>query len=226
MNSGKPEKSEPKDKPAKDEMTRDEGKKEEATAKAAEAKSSAAPKLREPRKGLLPWGIVVGVILAALIVWLVARGGGEDSSSEPVSAGAAPQLVSAEQLREASARGDTPIYWAGEMEGTEIELSALPTGTQVRYLPEGSEAGASISKTLTIGTYPLQDPSASLQGYAQRPDAIVKTAADGREVISSTENPTSVYFVSPDNSVQIEVYDPSAQEAMSLALSAEVQPAD
>jgi hypothetical protein len=35
-----------------------------------------------------------------------------------------------------------------------------------------------------------------------------------------------VYLISPDNTLQIEVYDPSPERAMELALSGQVRPAE
>lgn len=90
----------------------------------------------------------------------------------------------------------------------------------MRYVAEGAEPGES----LTIGSYPLENPSAAIQALAEEPGAIVRTAPDGRTIASSEGTPTSVYFASPDGSVQVEVYDPSPQRAMSLALSARVEP--
>ncbi|MGA8745184.1 MAG: hypothetical protein WB507_04905 [Solirubrobacterales bacterium] len=105
-------------------------------------------------------------------------------------------------------------------------MTELPEGgTRVRYVPKGTRAVEGSIEVLTVSSYPLSDPTTSLQGFAKRPGAVVRHANDGSEVVSSKERPTSVYFASPDNSVQVEVYDPSPQRAMSLALSGRVQPA-
>jgi hypothetical protein len=120
-----------------------------------------------------------------------------------------------------------PIYWAGPVAGKELVLKELGEGrgVQLLYVPEGTEAGRESPKSLTIGSYPLPNPEKALKGFAERPGATVKHASDGGEVVAGAEAPTSAYFSSPDNSVQVEVYDPSAQRAMSLALSGKVQPA-
>jgi hypothetical protein len=52
----------------------------------------------------------------------------------------------------------------------------------------------------------------------------VRHAPDGREVVTSVEKLTSVYFAGSEGDVQVEVYDPSYKRAMSLALSDRVQP--
>ena len=168
--------------------------------------------------------LVVLVIALALVIWIATQDNGDSGSSGTSTT--APRIVSPDELRQAGADADNAIYWAGEMDGTELELNELSSGgAQVRYLPQGAEVGAQNAGALTVGTYPLADPTAQLDGYAARPGAIVKRAKDGREVVSNSDSPTSVYFVSADNSVQIEVYDPSPKRAMSIALSGDVRPA-
>ena len=56
-----------------------------------------------------------------------------------------PQVVSAAELAERAASAGYPdgfpLYWAGEVTGTQIELTILTDGTWgVRYLPQGTAA--------------------------------------------------------------------------------------
>jgi hypothetical protein len=171
---------------------------------------------------LLRAGVFGVAIAVALFAWLATREGGEDSTASEAES----RIVSEAELSETAAILGQPVYWAGPVLGTELELSELGAerGVQVRYLPQGSEAG-SAENVLTIGSYPLADPAAALESVAERPGAIVRHTSDGREVVSNERQPTSVYFSSPDNSVQVEVYDPSARRAMALALSGKVEPA-
>lgn len=162
-------------------------------------------------------GAVIAVaVVVGLVAWLVTRG--DDDSSPPAQE--TERVVSESELVDAAAALTQPVYWAGPVSGTELELVESPGGVQVRYVAEGAEPGES----LTIGSYPLENPSAAIQALAEEPGAIVRTAPDGRTIASSEGTPTSVYFASPDGSVQVEVYDPSPQRAMSLALSARVEP--
>jgi hypothetical protein len=174
---------------------------------------------------LLRGGVVALAVVVALIAWLSTRGdsaGGEEAASPPPSSS---RIVSAAELGEVAVKLGQPVYWAGPQSGDELELTELGEGgTQVSYVPKGTEAGEG-SALLTIGSYPLPDPKAALERFAGQSGAIVRRAKNGREVVSSEKNPTSAYFVSPDNSVQVEVYNPSPRRAMSLALSRRVQPA-
>jgi hypothetical protein len=194
-------------------------------AKPAENKKAGAKPA--DRRKLLRIGVIAIAIVVALVAWLATRDSG-GGSSEPAktAAEAAPRIVSVDELREVAVTLGQPIYWAGPVKGKELELKELSEGgVQVLYLPEGTAAGEGSPKSLTIGSYPLPDPEKALEGFAKRDGSSAQTASDGREVVASAESPTSVYFASPDNSVQVEVYDPSPQRAMSLALSGKVQPA-
>lgn len=225
------DKHEPAERQPKDDSATEPGGEPDAAAKTSAKpveSTGAKPPSKPPGKAdnrrlLLRGGVVAAAILVALVAWLASRDSGNGSSA-PAEVG--PRIVSAAGLGEAAATLGQPVYWAGAMPGTELALSELPEGgTQVRYLPQGTEPKQASSKVLIVGSYPLADPKGSLAGFAQRPGAIVRHASDGREVISSEERPTSVYFASPDDSVQVEVYDPSPRRAMSLALSGRVVPA-
>jgi hypothetical protein len=164
-------------------------------------------------------------VVVALVAWLATRDDDQGNGRSEAQAEPAVAIVSPAGLVAAGAKLGQPIYWAGSLPGTELELEELAEGgTRVIYLPAGEEAGADSAAALAIGSYPLADPEAALHAFAARPGAIVRHSGDGTEVVSSREQPTSVYFVGADKTVQVEVYDPSPQRAMRLALSGRVQP--
>jgi len=201
----------------------DSGKPDKESPKAGKGKPTTDEVARKRR--MLRIGIVALAVLVGLIAWLATRGDDGESDPASASAGLEAKIVSGEELEELAASAGHAVYWAGEMPGKEIEASETSEGDfQVRYLDEGTEAGGGGAGVLTIGSYPLPDPVAAVEGFAARKGSITRSSADGREVVTSTEKPTSVYFASSDGSVQVEVYDPDAQEAMSLALSAKVRP--
>ncbi len=178
------------------------------------------------RRKLLRWGIVGLVVAVGLIAWLTTRGGGGDSSS-PAPEAAAPRIVSEAELSEASAELGQPIYWAGPTAGKELELRELGEGgVQVVYLPEGASVGESADSSLTIGSYPVPDPRKAVEGYAGRSGSQTLHGAGDLEVVNSEGAPDSAYFASSDNSVQVEVYDPSPKRALTLALAGKVKPVE
>lgn len=171
-------------------------------------------------------GGVIGLAIVIAVVALIVSGGedeGPAAAPEPESA-----IVSEEELAERAAALGQPIYWAGPVPGTVLELEQLEgeEGVRVRYLPEGSEAGEASPKDLTVGSYPLPEANAALERFAAEPGSVTRQGPNGREVVYDKEKPTSAYFVDPEGSVQVEVYDPSPQKALSLALSGKVGPAE
>jgi hypothetical protein len=164
-------------------------------------------------------------VLVAAVAWLSTRGD-DDGDRGAVLTESSSRIVSRAELAEAAVTLGQPVYWAGAVPGTELELEELAEGggVRVRYLPAGEAAGEGSDAALAIGSYPLPDPEAALRSFANQPGSIVRQASDGREVVSSEERPTSVYFVGPDRKVQVEVYDPSSRRAMGLAISGRVQP--
>jgi hypothetical protein len=169
-------------------------------------------------------GAVLGLALVVgVVAWLATR---DDSSTPAPAPEPEARIVSTQELRSTAAATGHMVYWAGPMPGTSLEETESTDGSiQVRYLEEGAEVGEQPAAFLTVGTYPLPDPSGALAGFAKRKGSVVHHSPNGREVFVNKQKPTSVYFASPDNTVQVEVYDPSPKRALSLALSGRVRPA-
>lgn len=165
---------------------------------------------------------LVGLAAVLLLVWLVS--GDDDSSSE--DSGAA-RIVSAEELEDAVEDEAEPVYWAGEDEGTELELSQPEAGrTYVRYLTEGAEAGDQRAEFLTVGTYVQPDAVEALRRQARESDGVLGTAPGKAVVFFNRDQPVSVYLAYPGVDVQIEVFDPNFTRALQLVNSGQIVPVD
>lgn len=189
--------------------------------------SSANSAKAESNRRMLRVGIVALALIVGVIAWVATSDDDGDSAQEQatVSVGVEATIVSPGELEELVESAGHTVYWAGTIPGKELEASESETGNfQIRYLDEGTEAGGGGAGVLTIGSYPLPDPAAALEGFAERDGSLVRRSADGREVVTGVEKPTSVYFTGADGDVQVEVYDPNYKRAMSLALSDRVQP--
>lgn len=187
-------------------------------------KTSAGP-LSSDQRWILRGGVIVIAIVIATVAAIASRGG--ESESAPASPQPETRIVNEAELAERAAALGQPIFWAGPMQGTELELEELQgEGVRVRYVPEGTEAGKAPSEALTIGSYLLPNPREALETFASEPGSTARRREDGRIVVVDRERPTSVYFVDPEDTVQVEVYDPSPEKAMSLALSGKVGPAE
>lgn len=182
--------------------------------------ANARERLSERQVWLLRGGIVAVAAVLALVAWIATRDDGSEARVE-----SAARVVSEAELAEAAGLLGQPIYWAGPVEGTQLELEELEGGgAQVRYVPEGTDE-VDPAEVLTIGSYPLADPVAALKRFAREPGTSVRRAKDGTGVYFS-EGSGSVYFADPGGGVQVEVYDPSFEEALSLALSGAVEPVE
>ena len=176
------------------------------------------------RRWVLRGGIVAAVFVVALVAWLATRGGGSGSSSEATPAEAGPRIVAPSELGKVAVASDHPVYWAGPMPGTRLELSEGPGGDTVRYLSAGVAPGSGRAKFLAVASYPLPNPRQAIERFAARPGSMVFHAA-GRKIVVGKRAPESAYFADPENEVQVEVYDPSPGRALELAGSAKVRPA-
>jgi hypothetical protein len=163
------------------------------------------------------------IVATALGLALLAGCGGSDAgSTQPTSSGAA-QAVSADALRETASEAANPIYWAGEQEGTELELSQPDKDrTYVRYLTGGAKAGDKRPDFLTIGTYRQPDAVASLRRQGKRSGGTIARAPGNATVYYDRDNPQSVYLAYPSAPVEIEVFDPSFERALSLVDSGQI----
>lgn len=165
------------------------------------------------------------IMALALILALAAGCGGSDSSSsqtESTNPGAA-EIVSASSLRDTAAEGKAPIYWAGEQEGTKLELSRPDDErTYVRYLTGDAEAGDKRAAFLTVSTYAQPNAVASLRRQSRRSGGTIAHAADNGTVYFDRTNPKSVYLAYPGTPVEIEVFDPNFKRALRLVESGQV----
>lgn len=172
------------------------------------------------------------VAATALALALLTGCGGSDSSSTSTSTStnqatssagsAAAQIVSADSLRK-TASSAVPIYWAGERDGTELELSRPDKDRiYVRYLTGNAEAGDKRADFLTVGTYAQPNAAASLHRQAKRSGGTISRAPGNATVYYDRKSPQSVYLAYPDAPVEVEVFDPSPGQALRLVESGQI----
>jgi hypothetical protein len=142
--------------------------------------------------------------------------------AEPQLAAGTPTVVSANDLA-SLATAARPVYWAGDMTGRRLEVTATGNGTFVRYLPAGTRVGDR-DETLTVATYEVADAWSVAQQAAKRKDAHRRQLSDGSVAIWRASRPTNVYLARPDSPVLVEVFDPDAANARRLSVSGQIQP--
>lgn len=178
-----------------------------------------------PSSSRLPLiGAILAVVAVVLIVWLVFLND-DDEDTAPAADGR-PAIVDPDDLSDVADRAGHPIYWVGEQDGKELELTETSNGrVYVRYLDEGTEPGIRSARFLTIATYPLANPIIGLRRTAkQRKGAELARSRDDAVVLVDPATPGSVRLAYPGSEQQIEVYSPDPKQALRLATSGDVEP--
>jgi hypothetical protein len=173
-------------------------------------------------------GAVVAIAaLAALVIWLLVRGGGGDSNttSSPSATPIAPKAATPNEIRDLSVEVGRPIYWLGPRDNTVYELQRTSQDRiYVRYLPPTADVGTKQATYALVGTYPVPKAYDVLKGLAKNSGETSFTAPKGGIAVYSNSRPTNVYLAYPGSDVQIEVYDPTPGNARTLVSSGRVVP--
>jgi hypothetical protein len=182
-------------------------------------------RLRAPKNPYLQLGALLGVALIAFMVtWLVMRGGSSTPGKQTLPAVGKPGIVTEAQLRTLAKQTKFPVYWAGKKSGA-YELTRLSDGRiYVRYLDSATQLGTRSAKYLTVGTYPSKQAWLEIHRAARRKGGLSLKIPHGGMLVFNTATPTSVYFGYPSAKYQVEVYDPSPQQARSLVLGGKITP--
>lgn len=163
--------------------------------------------------------LVVAVILFA--VMLLTRGHSGKTTLPPVGT---PAGVSESQLEALAAQSNQPIYWAGPRPGA-YELTRTTDGrTYIRYLPSTDKVGDRTPSYLTVGTYPTKQAFSAVKRAAARQGGVSVKIEHGGLLVFNADSPKSVYFSYPKSGYQVEVYDPSPQQARTLVLGGKITP--
>lgn len=154
------------------------------------------------------------------VAWLILR---DDDNSSESDAATGPAEASVNDLRDVAQSSNTPVYWAGNVEGQTIELTETASGRVfVRYLPGDVEIGTQ-EAYLSVGTYPLQNGYQAVRAAAQQPGAQSTRIEDGGLLVGGKRS-DSVHFSYPGAGYQVEVFHPNRGTARRLVLDGEIQP--
>jgi len=168
--------------------------------------------------------VILALAVIALLVWLLAFKS-DGSSSATVQPGGGPVGVTQEELVALSQRLNQPIYWAGNVSGTRMELTETTSSyAYLRYLTSDAPVGDASPNFLTVGTYPQLDAFDNLNQYAKHNQANTDQIQNGGIAVTIPHSPTSVYFAFPHQDVQVEVYDPRPGQALDMVKSGQVVP--
>jgi hypothetical protein len=165
-------------------------------------------------------------IAVAFVVWLLVRGGDSNTpgaASTSTGQATGPAAATTDELLALSDDLGHPIYWIGEVPNRIYELTRTSDNRVfIRYLPKGVPVGIRQAAYTIVGTYPVDNAYKVLQGLAKKPDESSFSAPSGGFAVYSTTQPNNVYLAYPGSNLQIEVYDPSPQQARRLITSGQV----
>jgi hypothetical protein len=171
---------------------------------------------------------VLALALAAgLVTWLLVGRSTSEEKTPSVPGAPASAGMSAAGLTSFARSYGGPVYWTGPRAGAVYEVTKAAGGrVYVRYLRSQAEVGSARPDFLTVGTYPEPGAMAQIQAAAKRPGAVTIALLGGGLAVYDRGKPTSVFLAYPGSPVQVEVYDPSPEEARQLVQSGQVRPID
>lgn len=180
--------------------------------------------------------LTVGLVLAvAIVAWLMVRPAStatptanlsateSASASSPLTMPVAPVIVSVEELKAQTNTLGIPVYWNGEMKGTNIELTILRDATVfVRYLPKGVSAGDK-APYFTVATYMNQNAYAQVQSLAAAPGAKSIKYSGGALAATASETDPNTYFAYEGVPALIDVFSQNPPEGWDLIASGSIR---
>ena len=164
--------------------------------------------------------IAIGVAALATLILIIAIASRLGSSSPEQNANAllGRESLTQEELINLVVSNDLDAYWAGPQEGSEYSLT-VTTDNQVfiKYLPGGTGIDDSNPNYRIIATYPEPAAYDTTLAAAAQPNSLVFVNGDGAAVYLDKTRANNVYVAYPESAFSIEVFDPDANTALSIA---------
>ncbi|HZI90283.1 MAG TPA: hypothetical protein VFD31_01495 [Thermoleophilaceae bacterium] len=172
--------------------------------------------------------VAVGLVaVAAVAVVLTLLLTGETDADAVKSKPGTPVAISADDLREFARSADGLVYWAGELPGSELELTRTSRNEVfVRYLSGDAKVGDSRPAFATVSTYPYERAYEVTTKSAKGKGMLSRNAPGGGIAVWSRSRPTSVYVAYPGGDRLVEVFDPDAKRARELVFSGQLSPVE
>ena len=126
--------------------------------------------------------------------------------------------LSEKELRTLITENKIIAYWTGPMKDATYSINATTPGQVfIRYIPKGMDCGSTEAKFRVIATYAETDAYNSTLQAGNQAEGVSLSNPDGSVVYFSKNAPNNVYVAYPNLDYQIEIYDPDAKTAVTLA---------
>jgi hypothetical protein len=110
------------------------------------------------------------------------------------------------------------VFWAGPVDGAKYTLSVPVDGQAfVRYLPDGDGLEDTNPNYVVIATYATENAFEATQAAGNQSNGVTFINSEGAAVYYNKDTPTNVYVAYPNQSYQIEVFNPMAKTALDIA---------
>jgi len=165
-------------------------------------------------------GFIAGAVavLAALLFFAATNlfgSSGVDNSANALLGG---ESLSQGELINLVKANDLNAYWAGPQEGAEYSLTVTSDNQVfVKYLPGGLGLEDSNPTYRIIATYPEPAAFDTTLAAGSQPNSLVFVNSDGAAVYLDKTRANNVYVAYPDVPYSVEVFDPDANTALSIA---------
>ena len=126
--------------------------------------------------------------------------------------------LSEKELRTLITENKIVAYWTGPLKDATYSINATTPGQVfIRYIPKGMDCGSTEAKFRVIATYAETDAYNSTLQAGNQAEGVSLSNPDGSVVYFSKNAPNNVYVAYPNLDYQIEIYDPDAKTAVTLA---------
>ena len=126
--------------------------------------------------------------------------------------------LSEKELRSIVAENKVVAYWTGPVKDATYSINTSTAGQVfVRYILKGMDCGSTEPKFRVIATYSQTDAYNSTLQAGNQAEGVSLSNPDGSVVYFSKNAPNNVYVAYPNLDYQIEIYDPDAKTAVTLA---------
>jgi hypothetical protein len=160
--------------------------------------------------------VITAIVVAALTLGIVKYTTPQHFGLEFVlKASNGKVALTQSQLRDIVVGEGIVVYWLGPEDGARYTLISVNSNQNyVRYLPGGQGLNDVGANFRVVGTYQAKDAFKVTQNDAKAANGVGLISSDGNAIYYNTTRPLSVYVGLKGTDSQIELFNPTAGQAL------------